>query len=521
VTSAALETPAFPRLAGDGVADVGLLLEGTYPYVSGGVSTWVHEIISGLPELTFGICFLGATPETYGAVKYRLPANVVHVEVHHLMAGRPQPRARRARPTDLQRHLSALARLHEAMRAGSAPAPEVVDTLAALDSDDGLALYDFLHDDRVFAELCAEYDAHQPETSFIDYFWTLRTMHVPLFKLAAVARSLPRFRALHAVSTGYAGALGALAQRRTAAPLILTEHGIYTKERAIDLAHAAWIKDPPAGNSRSAFGSLRQLWIQFFEALGRMAYAAADPVVSLYEGNRARQIADGAEPARTRVIPNGIDLERFASVRRDDLPDPPRVVGLIGRIVPIKDIKTFIRAMREVIAVLPDAEAWIVGPDDEDSRYAQECRALATALGLDGVVKFLGFRAAEEVLPQLGVAVLTSISEALPLFALEAFAAGVPVVATDVGCCRELVEGNGGAGDAAGAAGVITAIASPQETARAVIDLLRDPYRWAAARQAAATRVHALYGRDRMLAAYRDIYQNALEENGRHRLRAS
>ena len=51
VTSAAADAHGFPRLAGDGVADVGLLLEGTYPYVSGGVSTWVHEIISGFPEL--------------------------------------------------------------------------------------------------------------------------------------------------------------------------------------------------------------------------------------------------------------------------------------------------------------------------------------------------------------------------------------------------------------------------------------------------------------------------------------
>ena len=124
MSSAAAEAPGFPRLAGDGVADVGLLLEGTYPYVSGGVSTWVHEIITGFPELTFGICFLGATPETYGDVKYRLPANVVHVEIHHLMATRPPPRPRRrARPIDVARHLGALARLHEAMRAGTAPPP--------------------------------------------------------------------------------------------------------------------------------------------------------------------------------------------------------------------------------------------------------------------------------------------------------------------------------------------------------------------------------------------------------------
>ena len=107
-------------------------------------------------------------------------------------------------------------------------------------------------------------------------------MHVPLFKLAAMPGRC-RFRALHAVSTGYAGALGALVHRSTGTPLVLTEHGIYTKERTIDLAHAAWINDGPAHVSQAGFGSLRRLWIQFFEALGRMAYAAANPIVSLYE----------------------------------------------------------------------------------------------------------------------------------------------------------------------------------------------------------------------------------------------
>ena len=523
MTAAGQPPSAFPRLAPGGVADVGLLLEGTYPYVSGGVSTWVHEIISGFPELTFGICFLGATPETYGAVKYRLPRNVVHLEVHHLMEPqRRVPQRRRRRATDVAGHLAALARLHEAMRAGTAPPPDVVDTLLSLDSADGLSLNEFLHDDRVFAELCAEYDAHHEETSFIDYFWTLRTMHVPLFKLAAIARALPRFRALHAVSTGYAGALGALVNRSVGTPLVLTEHGIYTKERTIDLAHAAWISDGPAHASPAGFGSLRRLWIQFFEALGRMAYAAADPIVSLYEGNRARQITDGAEPGRTRVVPNGIDVERFAAVRRDDRRAPPPIIGLIGRIVPIKDIKTFIRAMREVVGAIPEAQAWIVGPEEEDTRYAQECRALASTLGLDAAVRFLGYRPAEDVLPELGVAVLTSISEALPLFVLEAFAAGVPVVATDVGSCRELIQGQGRPGDVAGHAGIVTAIASPLETARAILELLLDPVRWSEVRRAATARVNALYGRARMLAAYDDIYQTALgETNGRHRLRAS
>nr|MBP7230144.1 DUF3492 domain-containing protein [Moraxellaceae bacterium] len=47
-------------------ADVGLLLEGTFPFVSGGVSSWVNQIIRGFPELTFAICFIGSRRQDYG-----------------------------------------------------------------------------------------------------------------------------------------------------------------------------------------------------------------------------------------------------------------------------------------------------------------------------------------------------------------------------------------------------------------------------------------------------------------------
>ena len=131
------------------------------------------------------------------------------------------------------------------MRAGTAPPPEVVDTLASLDGDDGLSLHDFLHDNRVFAELCAEYDAHRRRRRSST---TLEPAHDARAAVQAGvdrAGSLPRFRALHAVSTGYAGALGALVHRRTQAPFILTEHGIYTKER-----HGSISPTPPGSRTR-------------------------------------------------------------------------------------------------------------------------------------------------------------------------------------------------------------------------------------------------------------------------------
>ena len=583
---------SWPRVGADARIDVGLLLEGTYPFVSGGVSSWIHEIVTGLPELSFGIVFLGGNAASTGEIKYRRPPNLVHLEVHHLMdpasAGPPPPVASsRSRSwwstwsrswsrswsgswrgalqpllggpgrgfdgggdgPGARARVRPLARLHQVMRDRAAAIPaDLVAELGALDGPDGLALDDFLAGDAAWQLFCETYALDCPRASFIDFFWTTRIMLGPLFALARIARQTPSFRVLHAVSTGYAGYLGALLHEQRGRPLVLTEHGIYTKERKIDLAQAAWIRDaaptsaagrwaadPGGAGSGAEPGPLRQMWIRFFEALGRIAYAAADPIVSLYEGNRLRQIADGAAGARTRVIANGIDIARFSAPRsglvEGPAPEraltPPPVIGLIGRVVPIKDIKTFIRAVHSVLARLPEAEGWIVGPEDEDPRYARECRALVDSLGLGASLRFTGFQRAEDVLPRLGVLVVSSISEALPLVILEAFAAGVPVVSTDVGACRALVEGSPDdpADAALGRAGAVTHIASPDELGRAVVALLGDPAAWRRARAAGWARVNASYARDLMFTAYRGVYRAALEReepaHGRNWLRAS
>ena len=66
-------------------ADIGLMLEGTYPFVSGGVSSWVRQIIDGFPQFTFALVFLGGARKHYSNIKYPLPPNVVHLEIHYLM----------------------------------------------------------------------------------------------------------------------------------------------------------------------------------------------------------------------------------------------------------------------------------------------------------------------------------------------------------------------------------------------------------------------------------------------------
>ena len=79
-------------------ADIALLLEGTFPYVSGGVSSWINQIVRAYPEYRYAIVFLGSRRSDYNGFKYELPANVVHFEEHFLyddLSARGLPVARR------------------------------------------------------------------------------------------------------------------------------------------------------------------------------------------------------------------------------------------------------------------------------------------------------------------------------------------------------------------------------------------------------------------------------------------
>jgi len=116
----------------------------------------------------------------------------------------------------------------------------------------------------------------------------------------------------------------------------------------------------------------------------------------------------------------------------------------------------------------------------------------------------------DELLPKIGLVVLSSISEGLPLVLLEGFAAGVPAVSTDVGSCRQLIHGQGADDEALGAAGRIVGIADPQALADAALDLLGNADAWTAAQQAGIARVERYYSDRRMFDSYREVYTQAL-----------
>ncbi len=135
-------------------------------------------------------------------------------------------------------------------------------------------------------------------------------------------------------------------------------------------------------------------------------------------------------------------------------------VGSILRVVPIKDVLTLIRAFKLVHSAEPDARLMLIGPTDEDEDYYDQCMNLVSILGLDDVVTFTGRINIHDKLHEIDVLTLTSISEGMPLVILEGLASGIPFVATNVGSCRELLEGTT---DDYGPAGLIVPPCFPKQ----------------------------------------------------------
>lgn len=535
--------------SGAGVAgvDIALLLEGSQPFAPAGIPGWAERMIRALPQTTFAVVVLiddrrrDCTATANALPDNALPDNVLHLETHFLHDDEPAATARRQR-ADAPAFAEA-ARLHELLRqrghggnSGYAGAGAAMRELMGLligqplgqplgqprddRGDEGpLSEHAFLHSRQAWDTIVEQYRRYCSDLSFTDYFWTVRTMHRPLWRLARIAATLMPARVYHAASTGYAGFLGAMLRYRHDRPLLVSQHAIHTRQHGIDLFESRWQRENAYRNEGPRRGDAfaldvsqlrycRDLWLRFFESLGRVCYEAADEIVALYEGNRLGQVQDGAPASRTRTIPNGIDLPALAPLRAQRPARVPPVLCLAGPVMPRKDVKTFIRAMLTVARQCPDAQGWIAGSEDEDPDYARECRGLVQNLGLTGNVHFLGPRRSDELLPQVGVLVLSSISEALPRTVLEAFAAGVPCVVTDVGACRELIEGVGDEDMALGAAGAVVRIADAGALAREAVALLGDGERWRAAQRAAIVRAERYYTEHATVASYRQLYRH-------------
>ena len=273
----------------------------------------------------------------------------------------------------------------------------------------------------------------------------------------------------------YAGFILYRAKRELGVPCIVTEQGLYTNERRIEIFMADWIA--VMGSLDLALEAkkrtLKDFWLNAFFSLARACYISCDEILSTFDGNNPVQIAGGADPKKIATIVHGINFEDYSYLRKKRRKFPKNV-AFVGRIVPIKDVKTFIWACKLVKEQMPDVRLFAVGSSDEDPNYFIECQELAKNIGLANDLQFLGHVNFKEFLVDMDLLVLTSISEAQPLVILEAGAAGVPAVATNVGGCEQLLYGGINENPPLGPGGILTPLRNPEATANAILKMLTD-----------------------------------------------
>ena len=392
-----------------------IILEGSYPYITGGVSAWVHDLITGLPETEFALFTI--SPEANQKLRYTLPPNVKdHAD---FVISAPYPgEGKKVRLASL---LKEILKLHRSMFSGSPPDIEAVIRL--LPEGHSLAR-DAVKSVEGWNLITEANLRRNPVYPFADYFWAWQSAHTLIFRI--LAASLPEADLYHAVSTGFAGIAATAAKIRRGKPLFLTEHGLYHKEREMEIRKTSFIR-----------GYQRDMWINLYNQVSRLCYRKADLVTALFEVNRKAQLEMGAEPERAVVLPNGIDIARFSVKRRKVTGFH---VGLVGRVVPIKDIKTYITSAKLVASAIPDSRFYCIGPTDEDEAYYNDCKLLVESLKLQDRFEFTGRKNVLEYYEFLDVVVLTSVKEAQPLVLLEAFCAGIPAVSTKVGNVAEIMD---------------------------------------------------------------------------------
>ena len=498
--------------------DILMFAEGTYPYVKGGVSQWIYEVVSSLSEYKFGIVFLGAFEGLYTEPLYPLPENVVHLQIIYLFQKERNEHVfpHKAKAVN-QKVLEKIKICHDIFKSSrgydKGLSCEIDDIGKMIDPENGFDYYQFLHSKESWDYITEQYSTYSTDPSFIDYFWNIRNLHAPLWRMEEMVRKAPSAKILHAISTGYAGMLATMIHQRKGISLILSEHGLYSKERNIELLQTTMFpKIDKLIASTKTFNYIHSLWLNFYYSLGRVCYHFANPIISLYEAARIQQHLGGADINKTKVIPNGVDIQRFAPLRRPREAPIPKIVCFVGRIVRIKDIKTLISAAAIMVSKDENIKVWIKSVGSDDDEYLKECLDLIQLLGLEKKITIIYEGGMLDVLPKIGVLILSSISEGMPLVLLEAMAAGIPVIATSVGACKEIIEGHNDEDRQLGTCGAVVSIVNTQMLAEEALNLLNNPVLWFKAQESGIKRVEKYYDKKQMLDSYKKIYNEVLKE---------
>ncbi|MEV6239637.1 GT4 family glycosyltransferase PelF [Lentzea sp. NPDC051838] len=423
---------------------IALVSEGCYPFHPGGVSLWCDQLIRGMPQHDFTAVAL--TVDGTEQPWWPKPANLTEVVSMPLWGRRPR-RARRG-PAGFDE-------VHEAFVRSFIPhADDSPEKLAhalhrifdlARRSDVGAAL---VSNDSVARLIRAVHDCGEGPISLRD-----AVIATDLLEHSLRPLMFPPVRAdvCHLAMNGLSALAGMAAKWAHGTPLMMSEHGVYLRERYLGAVGETLAL--PA----------KVVLLGFHRALAGAAYRTCDMLTPHSDYNRRWQLHSGADPSRMWTMYNGIDPAEFPVAQGE--PDVPTIV-FVGRIDPLKDLHTLIRAFGEVRRALPDARLRVFGPVPEANKdYHASCLRLADQLGLTGAAVFEGLVPSQVDAYHAGhVVALTSVSEGFPFTVVEAMSTGRPPVCTDVG----------GVSEAVADAGLVVPPRDHDAVARACVRLLTD-----------------------------------------------
>lgn len=459
-----------------------LVTMGTYPHYTGGVSAWCDLLVRGLGDVRFTLVSMvadpGATPH------YELPDNVVELitvplwgtgevlELQRNLSLRQVLRRKQSAPaTAIASFLPSWRRFLQTLWEDRTPPAKVVTTLQEMAAYFAGHDYDATMRSRLVWDMFLETARHgYPHlldelglpADTVSLFDATNAMRLLYRWLAVLTVTIPRVDVVHAAAAGLCSIPGIIAHRTHNTPFLLTEHGIYLRERLLALTRA----------ETSLFDLVFQS--RFDMRITEASYHCADRIAPGSNYNHRWELRNGASANRIQTIYNGPDPDGFtpgpfrrALQTQSTEQGPSPTIVWLGRIDPLKDLHTLIRAAALVHKELPQARFVLYGktPKGNEDYYAG-CLALRDALDLEQTVTFAGFAdSAEAAYNEGDIVVLSSISEGFPYSVVEAMMCARPVVGTAVGGVPEALEG----------CGLVVEPRNPEALAQACLYLLQNP----------------------------------------------
>lgn len=252
-------------------------------------------------------------------------------------------------------------------------------------------------------------------------------------------------------------------------------------------------------------GYFPPLKTRFFIILEQFSALLADMIITLTEGLR-RELAEVhhvTRRSRITVLPLGLDLQPFVAHPRKqgdfrqmwNIPADAPLIGIVGRIVVVKNHALFVEAAARIRQAIPKAHFVIVGDGD----LRAEVEAQVEAQGLSDAVTFTGWqRNLEPIYADLDVVVISSINEGTPVSIIEALAAGCPVVGTAVGGLPDLLDH--------GKLGRLVPPGHAEALATAIVETVQSPPDMTQAQHLMVDR----YGIDRLVSDLSSLYRGLL-----------